>query len=190
MAKKRTPPKARPAKKKTDLLPKGYAELLGWIKERIRSAQLRASLAVNREMVVLYWQIGREILTRQEREGWGTKVIDRLAVDLRRSFPNMTGLSSRNLKYMRAFGAAWPDEAIVQAALAQITWYHNIALLEKLRIESQRLCSTLTGRSSVAGAGTSWSTGSRAISTSGRARRAPTSPKAYHRLTPIWPGRC
>jgi hypothetical protein len=84
MAKKRTPPKAGPAKIPADSLPQGYAELLGWIKERIRSAQLRASLAINREMVLLYWQIGREILTRQEREGWGTKVIDRLAVDLRR----------------------------------------------------------------------------------------------------------
>ena len=97
------------------MLPKGYAELLGQLKERIRSAQLRAGLAVNREMVLLYWQIGRDILERQEQEGWGAKVIDRLAADLHRAFPDMTGLSPRNLKYMRAFAAAWPDEAIVQA---------------------------------------------------------------------------
>jgi predicted nuclease of restriction endonuclease-like (RecB) superfamily len=141
MARKRpTAPKpARAAKKTIDLLPQGYAELLGQLKERIRSAQLRAAIAVNRELVLLYWQIGREILTRQGHEGWGAKVIDRLAADLRRSFPEMTGLSPRNLKYMRAFGEAWPDEAIVQAPLAQITWYHNIALLEKLRTEQQRL---------------------------------------------------
>ena len=117
----------------------GCEELLGQLKERIRSAQLRASVAVNREMVVLYWQIGRDILTRQEREGWGAKVIDRLVADLRRAYPEMTGLSSRNLKYMRAFGEAWPEEAIVQAPLAQITWYHNIALLEKLSTQPKRL---------------------------------------------------
>jgi predicted nuclease of restriction endonuclease-like (RecB) superfamily len=143
MAKKRpTPPKTAPlpkAKKSADLLPIGYAELLGQLKERIRSAQLRASIAVNQEMVLLYWQLGREILTRQQLEGWGAKVIDRLAADLRRSFPEMTGLSPRNLKYMRAFGEAWPDETIVQGPLAQITWYHNIALLEKLKSEQRRL---------------------------------------------------
>jgi hypothetical protein len=68
----------------------------------------------------LYWQIGRDILTRQEHEGWGTKVIDRLATDLRRAYPEMTGLSPRNLKYMRAFAQAWPEERIVQAPLAQM----------------------------------------------------------------------
>ena len=127
MARKRaaSPKSGRPAKKATDLLPKGYDELLRQLKERIRSAQLRAGLAVNREMVLLYWQIGREILQRQEQEGWGAKVIDRLAADLRRAFPDMTGLSPRNLKYMRAFAAAWPDEAIVHRAAAQIPWFHN-----------------------------------------------------------------
>jgi predicted nuclease of restriction endonuclease-like (RecB) superfamily len=143
MAKKRpTTPKSTPAakaKKPTDLLPQGYDALLRQIKDRIRSAQLRAAVAVNRELVLLYWQIGREILARQAQEGWGAKVIDHLATDLRRSFPEMIGLSPRNLKYMRAFGEAWPDEAIVQAALAQITWYHNLALLEKLKNEQQRL---------------------------------------------------
>src|SRR5262245_45016006 len=129
----------RPAKKTSDLLPEGYAQLLGQLKERIRSAQLRAGLAVNREMVVLYWQIGRDILQRQAQEGWGAKVIDRLAADLHRAFPDMTGLSPRNLKYMRAFAAAWPDEPIVQGPLAQITWYHNIALLEKLQTQAERL---------------------------------------------------
>ena len=79
-----------------------------------------------------FFQIGRDFLVRQEQEGWGTKVIDRLAADLRRAYPDMIGLSPRNLKYMRAFAEAWPDEAIVQAPLAQMTWYHNLALLEKL----------------------------------------------------------
>ena len=141
MARKRaaSPKAGQPAKKPTDLLPKGYDELLHQLKERIRSAQLRAGLAVNREMVLLYWQIGRDILQRQAQQGWGAKVIDRLAADLHRAFPDMTGLSPRNLKYMRAFADAWPDEPIVQGPLAQITWYHNIALLEKLRTVAERL---------------------------------------------------
>jgi predicted nuclease of restriction endonuclease-like (RecB) superfamily len=112
---------------------------LGQIKERIRSAQLRAAVAVNRELVLLYWQIGREILTRQEHEGWGAKFIDRLAADLRRSFPEMTGFSPRNLKYMRAFGEAWPDEPIVQQAAAQIPWFHNCVLLDKIKAPKERL---------------------------------------------------
>ena len=141
MAKKRPakPRPARPTTSTTDMLPKGYDELLRQLKERIRSAQLRAALAVNRELVLLYWQIGVDILTRQEREGWGTKVIDRLSADLRRAYPEMTGLSPRNLKYMRAFAQAWPDEAIVQAPLAQLPWYHHITLIEKLKDEDQRL---------------------------------------------------
>ena len=141
MARKRAarPKPPESAKKTTDVLSAGYAELLEQLKERIRSAQLRAAVAVNGEMVGLYWQIGRDILTRQEHEGWGTKVIDRLAADLRRAYPDMTGLSPRNLKYMRAFAEAWSDAAIVQAPLAQITWYHNIALLEKLDTMPTRL---------------------------------------------------
>ncbi len=143
MAKKRsTTPKIAStpkARQETDLMPIGYAELLGQIKERIRSAQLRAATAVNRELVLLYWQLGREILTRQQQEGWGAKVIDHLAADLRRSFPEMTGLSPRNLKYMRAFGEAWPDEAIVQQAAAQIPWFHNCVLLDKVKSSRERL---------------------------------------------------
>ncbi len=90
-------------------------------------------------MVLLYWDVGRVILERQSAEGWGAKVIDRLSSDLREAFPDMKGLSPRNLKYMRAFAEAWPDKAIVQGPLAQITWYHNIALLEKLDQPQVRL---------------------------------------------------
>ncbi len=120
-------------------LPAGYAELLESLKARIRQAQVRAALSVNRELVLLYWHIGREILQRQRQEGWGAKVIDRLAMDLGREFPEMKGFSPRNLKYMRAFAEAWPDEQIVQEALAQITWYHNITLLEKVKDPAERL---------------------------------------------------
>ena len=105
------------------LVPEGYAQLLADLKRRIQAAQLRASLAVNRELVLLYWQIGRDILDRQERERWDAKVIDRLAADLKGAFPEMKGFSPRNLEYMRAFGEAWPEEAFVPAVLAQITWY-------------------------------------------------------------------
>jgi predicted nuclease of restriction endonuclease-like (RecB) superfamily len=83
------------------LLPSDYGHLLQSLKERIRSAQLRASLAVNRELVLLYWQIGRDILNRQTQEGWGAKVIERLSQDLKQAFPDMKGFSPRNLKYMR-----------------------------------------------------------------------------------------
>ena len=83
------------------LTPAGYAELLRDLKRRILAAQLRASLAVNRELVLLYWQIGRDILTRQDRGSWSTKVADRLSADLKSAFPEMRGFSPRNLKYMR-----------------------------------------------------------------------------------------
>ncbi|MBK4992810.1 MULTISPECIES: YhcG family protein [unclassified Pseudomonas] len=112
--------------------PEGYGDWLSELKVRIQSAQQRAALAVNRELVLLYWQIGHDILVRQSLQGWGAKVIDRLAVDLRVAFPEMKGFSPRNLKYMRAFAAAWPDSQFVQETLAQLPWYHQLTLLEKL----------------------------------------------------------
>jgi len=121
------------------LIPDSYGQFLADLKGRIRAAQLRASMAVNRELVLLYWRLGRDILDRQHRENWGAKVIDRLAADLKRAFPEMKGFSPRNLKYMRAFAEAWPDEAIVQAVLAQFTWYHNLAILEKLSDPEDRI---------------------------------------------------
>ena len=109
------------------------------LKTRIRQAQVKAAIAVNQELIILYWQIGREILARQQQEGWGAKVIDRLAKDLKREFPDMKGFSPRNLKYMRAFAEAYPDQTIVQEVLAQIPWYHNQALLDKLKAPDERL---------------------------------------------------
>jgi predicted nuclease of restriction endonuclease-like (RecB) superfamily len=104
----------------------------GDLKGRIHGAQQRAMLAVNRELVLLYWHIGRDILDRQAGQGWGAKVIERLARDLRIALPDMQGFSPRNLKYMRAFAQAWPDTEFVQAVLAQLPWYHQLALLDKL----------------------------------------------------------
>ena len=119
--------------------PSNYDDFLRDLKERIRRTQIKAALAVNRELVLLYWQMGREILARQQQEGWGAKVIQRLATDLKREFPEMKGFSRSNLLYMRALAEAYPDEQIVQEVLGQITWYHNIALLDKLKSLDERL---------------------------------------------------
>lgn len=118
--------------------PAGYADWLAELKTRIHTAQQRATLVVNRELVLLYWQIGRDILARQAAQGWGAKVIERLAHDLRAAFPDMKGFSPRNLKYMRAFAEAWPDGEFVQAALAPLPWYHQLALLDKLGTGEER----------------------------------------------------
>jgi hypothetical protein len=103
-------------------LPVGYAEMLDNLKSSIRTAREKSALAVNRELVILHWQIGSEILKRQDEEGWGARVIDRFSQDLRSSFPEMKGFSTRNLKYMRKFAETWPAEVIVQQLAAQIPW--------------------------------------------------------------------
>lgn len=94
---------------------------------------MRAASSANRELVTLYWQIGHDILERQQRQGWGAKVIDRLARDLKAAFPDMRGFSPRNLKYMRALAQAWPTSAIVQQAVAQLPWSHVVTLLDKVK---------------------------------------------------------
>jgi predicted nuclease of restriction endonuclease-like (RecB) superfamily len=110
-----------------------YAKFLADIKTKIRSAQTRAALSVNSELVLLYWHIGNDILKRQDVQGWGAKVIERLSHDLSREFPQMKGFSSRNLKYMRSFAVAYPDEAFVQQVAAQIPWFHNCVIMDKLK---------------------------------------------------------
>lgn len=119
--------------------PDGYTDWLAELKSRIHSAQQRATLAVNRELVLLYWQIGRDILARQAEQGWGAKVIERLAHDLRTAFPEMKGFSRANLMYMRAFAEAWPDDEIVQQAVGRLPWGHNLVLLTRLKDPQQRL---------------------------------------------------
>ena len=118
--------------------PAGYTDWLLELKSRIHSAQQGAALAVNRELVLLYWQIGRDILARQAEQGWGAKVIERLAHDLRAAFPEMKGFSPRNLKYMRAFAEAWPNVEFVQQAAAQLPWFHLCTLLDKLKTREER----------------------------------------------------
>lgn len=92
----------------------GYAPLLAGLKARVRTAQVQAALSVNRELILLYWHLGREILRAQKAQGWGTKVVERLARDLTKEFPEMGGFSRTNLLYTRAFYAAWAPVEIVQ----------------------------------------------------------------------------
>jgi predicted nuclease of restriction endonuclease-like (RecB) superfamily len=120
-------------------MPENYTELLDELKSNIANARLKAILATNSTMIFLYWDIGKCILDKQKNEGWGAKTIDRLSLDLKKAFPDMQGFSPRNLKYMRAFASVWPNIQIVQEVLAQLPWYHNITLLEKLKTAKERL---------------------------------------------------
>lgn len=120
------------------LLPADYPQFLTTLKVQIRATQVRAALAVNAELVHLYWRIGHSILDQEQQRGWGGKVIDQLAQDLRREFPELTGFSVRNLKYMRAFAKAWPETEFVQQVAAQIPWFHNCLLLDKVKVPTER----------------------------------------------------
>ena len=118
--------------------PDAYAELLKELKGRIASARVKAALAVNAKLVTLYWHVGKGIIARQEQEGWGTKVLERLSRDLRKAFPDMKGLSARNLSAMRDFAREWPDESILPQLVARIPWGHNRTLLHKVKCKEQR----------------------------------------------------
>jgi|SRR5882762_484052 len=122
-----------------DILPSGYEAFLQSIKTRVQQAQFQALVAVNKELILLYWHIGQGILERQKEQGWGAKVIDHLSEDLHHAFPQMKGFSPRNLKYMRAFAAAYQDETIVQQVAAQIPWFHHCILLDKVKDDQERL---------------------------------------------------
>jgi predicted nuclease of restriction endonuclease-like (RecB) superfamily len=115
-----------------------YTNFLQGLSERIQLARVQAGLAISRELTMLYWQIGRDILQQQVVLGWGAKVIEQLAKDLTAKFPDMKGFSPRNLKYMRAFAEAYPNAQFVQSAPAQITWYHNCTLLDKVKDQAER----------------------------------------------------
>jgi predicted nuclease of restriction endonuclease-like (RecB) superfamily len=114
-------------------VPVGYGAFLAELKERIGSAQIRAAVAVNHELVGLYWQIGRSIRERQDAYGWGAQVIERLSGDLRQSFPEMKGFSARNLRYMRDFADRYPDPDFWQQAVAKLPWGHIVRLYHLLR---------------------------------------------------------
>jgi predicted nuclease of restriction endonuclease-like (RecB) superfamily len=139
MSKKRSKTESLVRKTAADAAPvTGYDEFLLDLKSRILSAQVKAAISVNRELITLYWNIGREILQRQTAQGWGAKVIDRLAKDLRAAFPDMKGFSPRNINYMRALAEAYPDEQFVQQVVAQIPWGHNVRILDQVKDSAER----------------------------------------------------
>lgn len=119
------------------VVPAGYADLLSELKAQVRAARTRATRIVNTEMLTLYWSIGQTILDQQTAEGWGARVIDRLADDLRAEFPDMRGFSRSNLKYMRQAAASWPG-AIGQHAAGQLPWGHIMVLLDKVTDPAER----------------------------------------------------
>lgn len=119
-------------KRKSEILPSDYAAWIASLKTRIAGARQKALLSANAEQIKLYHEIGREILDRQNRQGWGTKVINRLSADLREAFPDMKGLSYSNLKYMRFFAQECPDRQIGQQSADQLPWFHIVILITKV----------------------------------------------------------
>lgn len=114
-------------------LPKSYVDVFGEVKKRIQQERLRVVVSANSALVVLYWDIGRMILARQKAEGWGAKIIDRLAADLAAEFPGMTGFSYRNLIFMRGFAEAYQERSIVKQLVSQLPWGHIIRLLQRVK---------------------------------------------------------
>lgn len=152
MAKKKSESKPPAKNPKADLVPKEYEAFLVELKERIRTAQLRAAVAANRVLIELYWQIGRDIVERQKVHGWGNAVLDRLGEDLQKAFPGLSGFSRTNLYRMRAFYLAYRDdpefvpqpvgqmaESGVPEAVAAIPWGHNVVLVEQIKNPAERL---------------------------------------------------
>lgn len=120
------------------LFPADYGATLKAIQQRVRQERTRVILSVNNAMIQLYWDIGRMIVERQNREGWGAKVIDRLGRDLRRSFPEMQGFSTRNLQLMRSFAEEYPDAAIVKQLVSQLPWGHVVRITQRIKTPQAR----------------------------------------------------
>lgn len=116
-----------------------YNGFLDNLKNRVVSSRYNAAISVNKELILLYHHIGTEILNAQKTHGWGAKIIDQLSHDMKIEFPEMKGFSTRNLKYMRKFAEEYQDPEFVQEVLAQLTWYHNITLLDKVPDKQNRL---------------------------------------------------
>ena len=124
---------------KPDLPDFSYIEVLNKLKHRIKTAQVKAALSVNKEMIILYWEIGKTISDKQNNEGWGSKIVDRLAHDLKISFPDLKGFSPRNLKYMKKFAQTYPDFEFMQQLAAQIPWFHNCIMIDKVKDDDERI---------------------------------------------------
>ena len=116
-----------------------YLDFIEKIKKEIRSQRISVTLNANSSMICLYWNIGKAILQKQEEERWGSRVVDRMAKDLKEAFPDISGFSPRNIKYMRKFAECWPNFEIVQQVVAQIPWRTNIKLMDKLNTQEERI---------------------------------------------------
>lgn len=116
-----------------------YLKFIEDVKAEIQKQMISVILNANSSMICLYWNIGKAILKKQEEEGWGAKVIDRMAKDLKDAFPEMSGFSPRNIKYMRKFAECWPDYEFVQQVVAQIPWRTNLKLIDKLNSLESRM---------------------------------------------------
>lgn len=123
----------------TKLDNKNYILLIQELKQEIKTARICAHLSVNKEMILLYWRIGNQILERQKLEKWGSKVIENISQDLRKEFPEMKGLSARNLKYMQRFAREFTDSLIVQQLAAQIPWFHNCTIMDQIQNHEERI---------------------------------------------------
>jgi predicted nuclease of restriction endonuclease-like (RecB) superfamily len=118
-------------------LPEHYSDFFEEIKTKVDSSRLRMVMSANTALVILYWEIGQLILHRQQQQGWGAKVIDRLSHDLRDAFPEMKGFSPRNLLFMRAFADWCPDGEKVKQLVSQLPWGHIILLMQRVKTPSQ-----------------------------------------------------
>jgi predicted nuclease of restriction endonuclease-like (RecB) superfamily len=110
---------------------KGYSALLGEVKARIQAAQFEALRAVNKELVGLYWDIGRLIVERQRLSGWGKSVVERLSKDLRTAFPGVSGFSAPNLWFMRQFYQAYSAKPILLPLVRELAWAHNLVIMTR-----------------------------------------------------------
>jgi predicted nuclease of restriction endonuclease-like (RecB) superfamily len=119
-------------------LDKNYAITLSELKDKVRKAQVKASLAVNTELIQLYWEIGKTISEQQTNHGWGTKIVEKLSKDLQKEFPDMRGFSLSNLFYMRKFYQSYQDVIILQQPAGEIPWWHNVILMEKVKDKDER----------------------------------------------------
>ena len=120
-------------------LDKTYIETLTSLKEKIKSAQIKAMVSVNTELITLYWEIGNTILEQQDKQGWGASVIGQLSKDLQKSFPEMKGFSPRNLGYMKKLAETYQDVEILQQVVAKLPWGQNIVLLDKIESNPERI---------------------------------------------------
>ena len=118
---------------------KDYMHFLNDIKKDIQTSRIKAALSINKELVMLYWRIGNEILKRKKEQGWGSEIVKALSQDLKHGFPDIKGFGERNLVYMQTFAAAYPDYEFTQAVPAQVTWYHNQTILDKVRDHQTRV---------------------------------------------------